>query len=152
MTAGGNGNFATGYGGGIYNCSPCAFGTGSVSVANSILATNSAPEPASGPDCYGPLTSLGYNLLGTNAGCSGLTNGMNGDQVGTASAPFNPLLGPLQDNGGPTYTMALLTDSQAINAGNPTGCTDGTGLLLTTDQRGYPRPTPAGSRCDSPPE
>jgi hypothetical protein len=36
--------------------------------------------------------------------------------------------------------MALLPGSPAIDAGNPAGCTDGSGHLLTTDQRGMPRP------------
>jgi hypothetical protein len=44
----------------------------------------------------------------------------------------DPLLGPLQDNGGPTQTMALMTGSPAIDAGSSAG--------LTTDQRGDPRP------------
>jgi hypothetical protein len=52
----------------------------------------------------------------------------------------NPELGPLQNNGGTTQTMALPSGSPAIDAGNPSGCTDGKGHLLTTDQRGMPRP------------
>jgi len=51
--------------------------------------------------------------------------------VGT---PLNadPLLGPLQDNGGPTETMAPAAGSPAIDAGRALG--------QTTDQRGDPRP------------
>jgi hypothetical protein len=45
---------------------------------------------------------------------------------------INPMLGPLQNNGGPTQTMALLIGSPAINAGDNTGAPD-------TDQRGFPR-------------
>jgi hypothetical protein len=52
----------------------------------------------------------------------------------------DPNLGPLQDNGGPTQTMALLPESLAIDTGNPDGCTDGNGHLLKTDQRGKLRP------------
>ena len=37
-----------------------------------------------------------------------------GDQINT-----DPLLGPLQDNGGPTFTHALLPGSPAIDAGDP---------------------------------
>ncbi len=44
----------------------------------------------------------------------------------------DPLLGPLQDNGGPTETMALMPGSAAIDAGSSSA--------LTTDQRGDPRP------------
>jgi len=53
---------------------------------------------------------------------------------------INPMLGPLQNNGGPTETMALPSGSPAVDAGNPSGCTDGQGHPLITDQRGKPRP------------
>ena len=52
----------------------------------------------------------------------------------------DPKLGPLQNNGGPTMTMALLSGSPAIDAGNGSGCRDEHRLPLTTDQRGMPRP------------
>ena len=45
--------------------------------------------------------------------------------------------------------MALLPGSPAIDAGNPSGCTDGHGHLPTTDQRGMPRPDKEDSAgCD----
>src|SRR5262249_60736280 len=44
----------------------------------------------------------------------------------------NPLLGPLQDNGGPTPTMALLPGSPALDA----GCNSN---APATDQRGFAR-------------
>jgi hypothetical protein len=47
----------------------------------------------------------------------------------------------LQYNGGPTWTHALLPNSDAINNTlDALGCVDETGTKLTTDQRGYPRP------------
>ena len=65
----------------------------------------------------------------------GITNGVDGDIVGV-----DPKLGPLQDNGGPTPTMALLPGSPAIDAGaNPLG--------LTSDQRGY-SPRVVGAAAD----
>ena len=51
---------------------------------------------------------------------------------GTVKA-LDPLLGPLKDNGGPTFTHALLSSSSAIDAGDNIACPD-------TDQRGVPRP------------
>jgi len=36
----------------------------------------------------------------------------------------NPMLKPLQNNGGPTQTMALPSGSPAIDAGNPSGVSD----------------------------
>jgi hypothetical protein len=50
------------------------------------------------------------------------------------------MLGPLQDNGGPTLTHLPLPASLVIDTGNSTGCVDNTGNPLTTDQRGAPRP------------
>lgn len=119
-------NFA-GSGGGI-------FGTATATLQNSIVANNS------GGDCGGTLTSDGYNLS-SDGSCN--FSGP-GDMNNT-----DPLLGPLQDNGGPTQTMALLPGSLAIDAGNPSGCTDGQGHLLKTDQRGQPRPDKEDSGgCD----
>jgi hypothetical protein len=60
-----------------------------------------------------------------------------------------PDVGPLQINRGPTQTMALPSGSPAVDAGNPNGCTDQTGHLLKTDQRGKLRPDPEDtSGCD----
>ena len=58
-------------------------------------------------------------------------------------SPIDAKLGPLQDNGGPTKTMALLSGSPAINAGS---CVDANGNPLLVDQRGFPRPQVTG--CD----
>ena len=79
------------------------------------------------------MTSKGYNLSSDNT-CK---FGTSGDRNNT-----DPMLGPLQYNGGPnhTQTMALQPGSPAIDAGNPSGCTDSKGNLLKTDQRGMPRP------------
>ena len=77
------------------------------------------------------MVSNGYNLSSDNS-CN--NNFHNHGDVNN----IDPKLGPLQNNGGPTQTMALLPGSPAIDAGNPSGCTDGLGHLLTTDQRGYP--------------
>jgi len=85
-----------------------------------------------------------YNLIGDNSGCSGFTG--TDDQVGTSGSPIDPLLDPVADNGGPTQTMALLSGSLAVNAGNASGCRDQDGVLLNTDQRGYVRP--AVGACD----
>ena len=55
-------------------------------------------------------------------------------------------IGPLADNGGPTLTVALLTDSDAVDAADPVqGCVN-FNSVLTIDQRGAPRI--AGVRCD----
>jgi hypothetical protein len=76
------------------------------------------------------MTSKGYNLSSDNTCNFNNTGDLNN---------ADPLLGPLQNNGGPTQTEALLPGSPALDAGNPSGCTDGQGHLLKTDQRGKPR-------------
>jgi hypothetical protein len=120
-------------GGGIAN-----FSSGTLIAENTIIAGNSA---ASDPDCTGILTSEGYNLVGDVAGCP--LAGGSGDVIGQ-----DPFLGPLQDNGGPTFTQALLAGSPAIDAGDPAGCTNANGALLTRDQRGAARARAGDTRCD----
>jgi CSLREA domain-containing protein len=102
--------------------------SGTVSSRNTIIAKNTAPS--SGPDVFGALTSQGYNLIGNNSGAS--IAPATGDKFGVAAFPIDPMLGPLQDNGGPTKTQALLYGSPAIDQGKYSGS--------STDQRGYTRP------------
>jgi hypothetical protein len=111
-----SGNSAS-YGGDIY---------GSATLQNSIVANSS-----SGGNCSGTMTSDGYNLSSDSTCNFNSTGDLNNT---------DPKLGPLQNNGGPTQTQALLPGSPAIDAGNPGGCTDSQGHLLKTDQRGAPRP------------
>jgi hypothetical protein len=129
----------TGRGGGV------AAGSGGLRVANSILAGNTAGKE---PDCRGSLLSDGHNLIGSDEGCNGIA--AEGDQLGTPELPIDPMLDALQDNGGPTFTHALLPGSPAIDGGNPDGCTDASGEPLASDQRGEPRAQGAGAEpvCD----
>jgi hypothetical protein len=83
----------------------------------------------------GTLESLGHNL---EDGEECIAAPAAGDLSNTPAG-----LGSLQDNGGPTETMALLAGSAAIDAGE-TACTNADGALLKTDQRGLPRLSP----CD----
>ncbi len=107
-----------------------------VSMKNSILAENTGTP---GPNCRGTLTSGGYNLFGDITSCN-FDN--NNDLTGQL-----PQLGLLLDNGGPSFTHALLPNSPALNTGNLNGCKDIAGTtLLAADQRGTDRPQ--GGRCD----
>jgi hypothetical protein len=117
-----SGNSAGG-GGGVYNN---GFGH-TVYARNSIVALNTSSY---GPDVSGGLVSQGFNFIGNNSGA--LITPNTGDQIGTAALPFDPMLGPLQDNGGPTKTHALLLSSPAIERGHSSGS--------DTDQRGFARP------------
>ena len=76
-------------------------------IANTILNASAPGTSIVG----GIVTSHGYNLCSDNG--SGFLTGP-GDQVNT-----DPILGPLQDNGGPTFTHQLLVGSPALNSGDP---------------------------------
>jgi hypothetical protein len=112
-------------------------GSGSpVVLHNTLIADNfRGANGTNRDDVYGKLDLGGdYNLIGDGTGMTGLSHGVNGNLVGSASNPIDPLLEPLADNGGPTLTHALLPGSPAIDAGNNAYATD-------WDQRGpgYPR-------------
>lgn len=119
----------SGQGGGIYSASG-----GTVKSKSTVIALNTSGtgDFGGGPDIFGELTSQDFNLIGNNSNAT-ITPAQPADQIGTAGSPIDPLLGPLQDNGGPTFTRALLAGSPAIDKGIANG--------LTTDQRGagFPR-------------
>jgi uncharacterized repeat protein (TIGR01451 family) len=125
------GNRSATYGGGV--SLHTSSGDPVLHLYNTIVAMNTATTAASGPDLYGDITSHDYNLIQDTTGATigGVTTH---DLTGVA-----PGLGPLADNGGPTWTRALLTGSPAINAGNDAVCP-------ITDQRGIARPQ--GAHCD----
>lgn len=125
-----------GSGGGVFNQA------GSRLVAiNALIAGNTTLDSPIPDDCDGVLEVYGWNLLADDGGCSFSGNGIAArGQVSTNT------IGPLADNGGPTWTHALLTGSEAINTTAAQGCIGPSGALLATDQRGAPRI--AGSKCD----
>ncbi len=97
-------------------------------VRNSIVAGNAA-------DCSGVVELGGFNIVGSD-GCD--SSPTETDRVGV-----DPLLGPLQDNGGPTQTMAPLDGSPALDG----GAEGEAGVCPALDQRGVLRPQ--GSGCDA---
>jgi hypothetical protein len=149
-----SGNSAN-HGGGVYNsghyyCSQYSFlcySYGTLTLNRSLIAGNQAtvaPEIQN----LSIVTANNFNLFGANdnAGVIGFTPGPT-DIVPAPGVQVADILGPLANNGGPTQTHALVSSSPAINAGNPGGCLDSAGALLTTDQRGFPRPF-NGRICD----
>ena len=129
-TANGSNGF---FGGGLFN-----FGTGPLTVKNSIVALN----PGGDCDIFGTFNPEGVNFDGDGS-CTGF---ITDTTVGT-------LLSPLQDNGGPTPTLAFQAGNPAIDAAvdctivstssdpdNPGGST------VDADQRGVARPQ--GPACD----
>jgi CSLREA domain-containing protein len=141
-------NSATSSGGGIYN------GTGGgapeATLTNVTISGNTAPSGAGIFNANGNTIDFNNTIVAGNSGgnCAGAitsgavtSNGHNLDSGNTCglTAPTdfintNPLLGLLNDNGGPTFTQTL-GNALAKNVG--AGCPP-------TDQRGYPRP----SACD----
>ncbi len=122
-------------GGGISNWA-------SLSIDSSTFYGNSAPDGGTisgtailtntiiagsllGSDCAGDIIDGGHNL-DSDGTC-------NLDPVNGSLPNTDPLLGPLQDNGGSTLTHALLPGSPAIDAGEGETC-------QATDQRGVLRP------------
>jgi hypothetical protein len=122
--------------GGIFNFASEIF------IWNTIL--NAGPSGANlyqyedeGDPSYVHINSLGYNLSSDDGG--GFLTDFT-DQVNT-----DPLLGPLADNGGPTFTHALQADSPAIDMGSAFDMDmDGIRTDVATDQRGVSRPQGSG--------
>ncbi len=106
--------------------------TGGGTVQNSIIYGNSGD--VYGNNCRGSLASGGNNLIGSD-----LPNVCAFQALATDLVNIDPMLGPLQDNGGSTLTRALLIGSPAISAGNPGVPGTGGSTCLTTDQRGVAR-------------
>jgi hypothetical protein len=104
---------------------------------NTIIANNGKEDCVMGvPGSYGMLES---GKIGANV------NNLVGDGSCDAAYSGDPLLDPLADNGGATWTHALLPDSPVIDAVSVVSCT------VSTDQRGAPRPivqTSSDTPCD----
>ena len=139
-------NSASNFGGGVYNT------LDSINLRNNTLSGNSAvsgggiysdfhfklfnniiANSTSGNDCYND----GANLIGNT----------NLIETGNCSGDItdDPMLGTLQDNGGPTETMAPAYGSPAVDAGSNAICANAP--VSGIDQRGEIRPTD-GDRDD----
>ena len=127
---------------------------GHMTMGASIVAGNSAHN---GPDIVGPLTTLGYNLVGDRSGATvlGSPKVQSTDVLGVSSTDLwiDPML---RDNGGSakphTWTHALLPGSPAIDA-IPLQYCQVKGILnsrsrMYTDQRGMKRPDGNEQFCD----
>lgn len=117
------------------------------SAASTVLTHVLLAAPRNGGNCAGAaVTSEGWNLS-TDATCA---LAATGDLTSTSAG----IEATLADNGGPTATHAVLAGSAAIDAGDPAGCLDSSGVASGTDQRGvgFPRRTDgdgvAGAVCD----
>jgi hypothetical protein len=121
-----SGNSASAGGGGIFNDASSA-GQAILEIGDTILIRGASGSNFT--NTLGTVRSHGYNLS-SDGGGGFLT--ATGDQIHT-----NAMLGPLQNNGGPTFSHALLAGSPAIDQGKRDAIPS---LALNTDQRGQPRP------------
>ncbi len=145
-----------GFGGGLDNYN------GMVTITNSTFANNSAtstvgggPGPGGGGEKHRKKGSIGGSIVANNTpfNCSGFSLSSQGYNLSsdsgcgfTASTDLqntNPQLDPngLQNNGGPTQTIALLSSSPAIDQIPAASCPK-------TDQRGNTRPDNGETTCD----
>ena len=131
-----SGNSASGGGGSLFNDGSSG-GNATLEIGDTILVRGASGSNFT--NTLGTVISYGYNLS-SDGGGGFLT--ATGDQIQT-----NAMLGPLANNGGPTFTHALLTGSPAIDQGKQDAITT---LALTTDQRGQPRPFDFPSLTNAP--
>jgi CSLREA domain-containing protein len=147
-----------GFGGGIYDLVDGANPNGRVYLVNSTIADNTSAGTGGGiridasglgdfsntivagnnsmgtsqEDVSGIITSNGINLIGNASGSSGW--------IAADLLNISPLLAPLGNNGGSTFTHALLPGSPAIDAGNTALAVDPLTMLpLKEDERGLGR-------------
>lgn len=120
-------------------------GSATAEISNTIFNANFGGSIGSN----GTVISLGYNLSDDAAGGDGST-GPGGMLNGPGDIRnTNPLLGPLQNNGGPTMTHALLVNSPAVNAGDPNFNPNAFDPPLLYDQRNSRRfPRVVNGRID----
>jgi len=136
-----SGNQATAGAGGVAFGGAIENGGGFASIKGTIFSTST-------PTNCGPpgVTDLGYNISDDDTCISSGTSIKNSTKLN-----LDPL--GLQNNGGPTKTIALEGDSDAVDFIPVADCTDQsspTPLPLTTDQRGFPRPDPGNPDfCDA---
>jgi hypothetical protein len=157
LAGGGMQNIATPAGATLTNATVSAnlAGTGAGIHNEGELTLTSVTMSGNTLDDIGERTIRDTIVAGSaaNTNCTGsgttLTEDHNLDSGNTCGfgdatdlTATDPSLGPLQDNGGPTQTHALLSGSPAIDAGDP-ACPP-----PAMDQRGTSRPQPAGGRCD----
>ena len=117
---------------------------GRLAFHNSIVANNTAGAAASADVSFETeQLDVRHSLIGIGDGANlpeGVANpDANGNLIGSVAEPFDPELGPLQDNHGLTMTHAPAVGSPAIGAGSIDLAVDADGNAMQTEQRGLPR-------------
>jgi hypothetical protein len=130
-----------GVGGGV-SVTTSPFTLNNTVIAGNFSNSGGANFQGTAPDIFGVVTTGNGNFIGNNDGSLlGISKLSNGNQIGTPGAILNPLLGPLQNNGGQTPTEAPLPGSPLLNMGvkSVVPMTDPITGAAITDQRGGPR-------------
>ncbi|MEX2093485.1 MAG: choice-of-anchor Q domain-containing protein [Pirellulales bacterium] len=99
-----------GFGGGIFHV------LGPTLLVDHTIVAGNFRQASNRDDVAGSFDAR-FSLFGDATGSS--INDLEGSLIGDDESPIDPLLGDLEDNGGPTLTHALLTDSPAIDTGDP---------------------------------
>ena len=117
---------------------------GTAKLSHTVIAGNMQTGIGGNDDCAGSVQTLGRNLLQNSTGCT-----LSGAGSGTDLLNVNAQLDVLTPNGGAIVgtvatatqmpTRLPLSSSPLIDAGNPAGCVDNLGQILSLDQRGLPR-------------
>jgi hypothetical protein len=102
-------NSSGGEGGGIY-------GTYAATSLDHTIVAGNLKGVSTRSDLAGGAAAARFSLIGDNTGATITDNG--GNQIGTGALPIHAMLGPLANNGGATFTHALLAGSPAIDAGD----------------------------------
>jgi predicted outer membrane repeat protein len=95
---------------------------GTATLNNTLIAGNFRGTGTTRDDVSGAavVAASKNNLIGDGTNLTGITNGSQGNQIGTGAAPIDPLLQPLANNGGVTRTHALGQNSPALGKGSTT--------------------------------
>ena len=108
-----------------------AIAVGNAIIKNSIVSANTAALSSRSSDVVATAATINYSLIGSMQVAFLDTQASGNNQFVT-----NPILGPLQANGGVVSTHAPLANSPAINRGSNLLAIDDLGNSLITDQRG----------------
>ena len=145
-----SGNTGEYYGGGINNVGTLTLTSSTVSGNTASIFGNiyngdtaTLTNTVIDGDCWGDITSNGYNIESPGDTCG---FDQTGDLVNITEGQLD--LGELANNGGPTMTHAVGAESVAIDHIPAVDCVDADDAPLTTDQRGEPRPETGGDACD----
>jgi hypothetical protein len=147
-TFSGNSGNCTDWGDGA--CGVAIHSSSTASINFSTIVNNSGPSSGAAVFSEGGVIKINGSIIANNTGgdCGSSGGGsvgsssasLDGDGSCLASITADPLVDPLADNGGPTQTHALQSNSPAIDAGLVS--------CPATDQRGVIRPFPSDGECD----